>query len=235
MSVILTGFNSSIGTALMDKFISEKKHVFCLGRKKNYYSNSVDKEYKSFFYLDFASKNFEFELDEIYLSLSNKKISTIIHAAADSGKREYIKYKNYRDISNLINTNYLNSAWFLKKSCDLLCLNKNSVNKSFVYISTQLAKHKGPGLSIYSSAKAAMNNLCKTLAYEYGPDNIRINIVTPGIISTNPLDNNIYNPDLKIPLSRLATAQDVLNAVNFLITQESSYITGCDIDVNGGR
>ena len=59
----------------------------------------------------------------------------------------------------MININYLNSTWFMKKSCDLLSLSKKS-NKSFIYISTQLAKYKGPGLSIYSSSKAAMNNLC---------------------------------------------------------------------------
>ena len=234
MSVILTGFSSSIGKTLLDKFVNGRDMFFVLV-KENQIDDSLVEKYKSFFYLDFQSRNFESELEEIFSVLRYKKITTIIHAAADSGKREYIKYKEYKDISNLININYLNSAWFLKKSCDLLSLNKKSRNKSFVYISTQLAKHKGPGLSIYSSTKAAMNNLCKTLAYEYGPDDIRVNIVTPGIIANNPLDNNIYNQNLKIPLSRLASPKDVVNAILFLVSPESSYITGCDIDVNGGR
>ena len=235
MNIVLTGYTSLIGKALLDQFISEKNYVFCLGRKKYQNENSSEEKYKNFFYLDFQSKNFESELDKIYSFLSKKKITTIIHAAAETGKREFIREKNYEEISNLININYLNSAWFLKKSCDLLSLNENSIDKSFVYISTQLAKYKGPGLSIYSSAKAAMNNLCKTLAYEYGKDNVRVNIVTPGIVSNNPLDKNLYNHDLRIPLLRLASPKDVVNAVLFLTSQKSNYVTGCNIDVNGGR
>ena len=139
-----------------------------------------------------------------------------------------------RDV-NLIKINYLNSAWFLKRSCDLLALNKNSTNKSFIYISTQLAKYKGPGLSIYSSSKAGINNLCKTLAHEYGPNGIRVNIVTPGIISEDSFNTRKYDERLNIPLSRFATPSDVVNAISFLISKESSYITGNDLNVNGGR
>ena len=106
MSVVLTGFTSSIGKEILGNFVKEKKHVFCLGRKGNHDYESFYDDYKSFFHIDFQSKNFESELDGIYSVLSNKKITTIIHAAADSGKREYIKYKNYEDLSNLININY---------------------------------------------------------------------------------------------------------------------------------
>ena len=106
----------------------------------------------------------------------------------------------------------MNSAWFLKRSCDLLSLNANSLNKSFIYISTQLAKYKGPGLSIYSSSKAGINNLCKTLAHEYGPNGVRVNVVTPGKISDESLDENKYDQRLNIPLSRLATPRDIVSA-----------------------
>ena len=135
----------------------------------------------------------------------------------------------------LIQINYLNSAWFLKESCDLMSFETYQKNKSFIYVSTQLAKFKGPGLSIYSSCKAAMNNLCKTLSYEYGSKGIRVNILTPGIVCIDPLDKEKYKPALNIPLSRLATPKDVYDAVCFLASDKSSYITGADIDINGGR
>ena len=236
MSVILTGFSSSIGKALLKDFLDKGTNVFCLGRRD--ISNVDYTNYgslKRFFLLDFKSTSFESELEDIYSNLKEEKINTIIHAAADPGKRNYIKNVSYKQVSDLVTINYLNSAWFLKRSCDLLSLNANSLNKSFIYISTQLAKYKGPGLSIYSSSKAGINNLCKTLAHEYGPNGVRVNVVTPGKISDESLDENKYDHRLNIPLSRLATPRDIVSAVSFLISKESSYITGNDLNVNGGR
>ena len=236
MSVILTGYTSSIGKALLNNFLAQGKNVTCLGRSDipNEICNNF-KDLKKKFFLDFKSNSFENDLEEIYSDLNAEEINTIIHAAADTGKRNLLKNLNYQEISDLITINYLNSAWFLKKSCDLLSLNKNSFNKSFIYISTQLAKYKGPGLSIYSSSKAGINNLCKTLAHEYGSNGVRVNIVTPGIISDDPANTRKYDERLNIPLSRLATPNDVVNAVSFLISKDSSYITGNDLNVNGGR
>ena len=71
------------------------------------------------------------------------------------------------------------------------------------------------------------------MAYEYGPEGVRVNIVTPGKISSDPLNNEDYDKSLNIPLSRLASPNDAVNAICFLISEKSSYITGNDIDVNG--
>ena len=236
MSVILTGCSSSIGKALLNKFLSQGESVFCLGRTD--ITKEIGTNYKNlkrFFFLDFKSCNFENELEEIILNFNPEEINTIIHAAAETGRRNYIKNLSYKEVVDLVTINYLNSAWFLKRSCDLLSLNNNSLNKSFIYISTQLAKYKGPGLSIYSSSKAGINNLCKTLSHEYGSSGVRVNIVTPGIISDDSFNKRKYDEKLNIPLSRLANPTDVVNAVSFLISKESSYITGNDLNVNGGR
>ncbi len=235
MSIILTGFTSEIGKALLLRYAKEKKTVFCLGRKNLVFRNhDITNESIKFFQLDFNSNSFQLDLENLFGQLNPEGIETIIHAAADSGRRELIKNLNYEDIKNLININYLNSAWFMKKSCELLSLSQKS-NKSFIYISTQLAKYKGPGLSIYSSSKAAMNNLCSSLAHEYGFAGIRVNIVSPGIVSNDPNPPNFDIEKLKIPLARLATPEDVVNAVLFLSSDKSKYINGSNIDVNGGR
>lgn len=234
MSVILTGFSSKIGNAIFQRYIKEKKTVFCLGRNDFFFNEVKNIDYKKFFFLDFNSNSFESDLEKLLNKLNPEDIETIIHAAADSGKRQSIRNYNYRDIKDLINVNHLNSSWFMKKSCDLLTKSKKN-NKSFIYISTQLAKYKGPGLSIYSSSKAAMNNLCLSLAHEYGFAGIRVNIVSPGIVSDDPNPENYDLERLNIPLSRLATPEDVVNAVFFLSTEDSKYINGSNIDVNGGR
>jgi NAD(P)-dependent dehydrogenase (short-subunit alcohol dehydrogenase family) len=91
----------------------------------------------------------------------------------------------------------------------------------------------------YSAAKAGVLGLAKAMARELGPDNIRVNCVTPGLIVT---DINIGKiaPDKEkeilagIPLARLGRPQDVANIFLFLASDLSGYTTGAVIDVNGG-
>jgi len=91
----------------------------------------------------------------------------------------------------------------------------------------------------YSAAKAGVLGLAKAMARELGPDNIRVNCVTPGLIQTDitggKLTEEMRAEILKgIPLNRLGEARDVGSAFLFLASDLSSYITGAVIDVNGG-
>jgi len=91
----------------------------------------------------------------------------------------------------------------------------------------------------YSAAKAGVLGLAKAMARELGPDNIRVNCVTPGLIQTDitagKLSDEAKSEILKgIPLGRLGTAQDVARIFLFLACDLSAYMTGAVIDVNGG-
>jgi NAD(P)-dependent dehydrogenase (short-subunit alcohol dehydrogenase family) len=91
----------------------------------------------------------------------------------------------------------------------------------------------------YSAAKAGVLGLAKNMARELGPDGIRVNSVTPGLIQTDitggMMTDAIRTDILKnIPIGRLGTAQDVAGAFLFLASELSGYITGAVIDVNGG-
>ena len=91
----------------------------------------------------------------------------------------------------------------------------------------------------YSAAKAGVLGLAKAMARELGPDGIRVNCVTPGLIQTD-ITGGKLTPEMKteiagtIPLGRLGEASDVAGAFLFLASDLSSYITGAVIDVNGG-
>ena len=91
----------------------------------------------------------------------------------------------------------------------------------------------------YSAAKGGVLGLAKAMARELGPDGIRVNSVTPGLIQTD-ITGGKLTPELKveiakgIPLGRLGVADDVANACLFLASDLSAYITGAVIDVNGG-
>lgn len=91
----------------------------------------------------------------------------------------------------------------------------------------------------YSAAKAGVLGLAKAMARELGPDNIRVNCVTPGLIQTDITAGKLTDAAkaeiLKgIPLGRLGAAEDVARIYLFLASDLSGYTTGAVIDVNGG-
>jgi NAD(P)-dependent dehydrogenase (short-subunit alcohol dehydrogenase family) len=91
----------------------------------------------------------------------------------------------------------------------------------------------------YSAAKAGVLGLGKAMARELGPDNIRVNSVTPGLIETD-ITGGKLTPEMRadilrgIPLNRLGAAVDVANCCLFLASDMAAYLTGVTLDVNGG-
>ncbi len=91
----------------------------------------------------------------------------------------------------------------------------------------------------YSAAKGGVLGLAKAMARELGPDNVRVNCITPGLIETDitggMMTDALRTEILKgIPLNRLGQATDVANAALYLASDLSSYLTGIALDVNGG-
>lgn len=91
----------------------------------------------------------------------------------------------------------------------------------------------------YSAAKAGVLGLAKAMAREFGPDGIRVNCVTPGLIGTDITSGKLTDEMRAnilegIPLGRLGEASDVAGIYTFLASDLSAYVTGAVIDVNGG-
>jgi NAD(P)-dependent dehydrogenase (short-subunit alcohol dehydrogenase family) len=91
----------------------------------------------------------------------------------------------------------------------------------------------------YSAAKAGVLGLTRAMARELGPDNIRVNAITPGLIATDISKGKLSEEQKdtirqQIPLLRLGVANDVAGACVFLASDLSSYCTGITLDVNGG-
>ena len=91
----------------------------------------------------------------------------------------------------------------------------------------------------YSAAKGAIQTLAKAMARELGPDGIRVNAIAPGMVDTDLLIGKIDEDGKKrvaatIPLGRLAQPLDIANACLYLVSDQSSYVTGIVLDVNGG-
>ena len=97
----------------------------------------------------------------------------------------------------------------------------------------------GGGSSLYAASKGAISTYTRSLAKELGPSGIRVNAVCPGLIDTTFHD--LFTPDdmrekiaLATPLRREGTSADVANLVAFLASEDASFITGANYDINGG-
>jgi 3-oxoacyl-[acyl-carrier protein] reductase len=107
-----------------------------------------------------------------------------------------------------------------------------------INIASIVAFMGNPGQANYSASKAGIVGLTKTVAKEYAGRGITSNAVAPGFITTamtDALPENVKTEMMKsIPMSRFGTVDDVANAVAFFAANESGYITGQVIHVNGG-
>lgn len=97
----------------------------------------------------------------------------------------------------------------------------------------------GPGAMAYATAKGAIMTFTRAIAKELGPQNIRANCVCPGMISTTfhdqfTKDEVRKNVAAGTPLKREGRAKEVADLVAYLASDESSYLTGTSIDINGG-
>ncbi len=111
---------------------------------------------------------------------------------------------------------------------------------SIVNFSSQAARDGGgPGASMYATAKAAVMCHTRSMAKELGPQGIRVNALAPGMIATS-FHDRFTKPEARTnlantaPLRREGAAHEVADLVCYLASDESSYLTGTNIDINGG-
>jgi len=87
----------------------------------------------------------------------------------------------------------------------------------------------------YATSKAALAALTREMAHDFGPLGVRVNAVAPGEVDTSILSEGTDKIIATVPLRRLGQSQEVANAIYFLCSDQSSYVTGVEIEVNGGQ
>ena len=127
---------------------------------------------------------------------------------------------------------------------EALPLFKENGGGNIITTSSTAALRPRPGLAVYNSSKGAANNLTKSLALELAADNIRVNAICPVIGETGLLETfmgvadtpeNRKKFEASIPLGRFSTPLDIANTALFLASDESAFLTGVAIEVDGGR
>ncbi len=233
-TAIIIGASSEIGLETA-KQMAKKGYNLAL----TYNANKID--LSNFENVDVKAYKLNLNLDgevESFFSAAKKDFKTfdtLVYCAGVAQKRALIFDVTNEEINKLFEVN-IKSAIKCVREFTKLTVNNNPSN--IVLVGSFVEKNGCSCESVYSSTKSALSGLCKSLASELGNAEVRINVVAPGFIDTK-MNNNLKTDEKEeiasmTPLKRLGTAQDISNAICFLASDESSFITGQTLYVDGG-
>lgn len=165
-------------------------------------------------------------------------IDTLIHGAGGLGGREKVEVMSTEFYKKVLGLN-LDSVFYVTRAA--IPFLKKSTNHPSVITFTSIAAYNGggPGVSVYSLAKAAVLTLTRSLSKELIEYGIRVNSVSPGVVDT-PFHKDTNRELLEswkagIPAKRFAEAHEIADLVEFLVSDKSLYIVGEAIQINGGQ
>lgn len=230
--LILAGMPFDVAFPLIEKF-KEKPFVLSIGRTKpNLLENEV---VNKFIEHDFSNPPLNFIDSLNKLNTNFNSVRFVFYASHQIGRKKLVE-QSVDEIYNQLNVG-LTSCIFLTKAI----LEKYSkIPGSIVLLGSEAGKFGGKNISVYAALKGALSSLVLGLAREIGSERKRINLVSPSIIRTKTLtkffdDQELLNMKKSIPLERIGQTSDLVSLIYWLLSDESSFISGASIPITGGR
>jgi NAD(P)-dependent dehydrogenase (short-subunit alcohol dehydrogenase family) len=234
-NIFVTGVGKGIGLDLLHEIIKEGGFVYGVTRSKLDIKNIKHKNAK-IYYGDVRNVKL---IKKIFNdSLKDRRIITgIVNNAAERQRSSFEKINLFK-LEKLFKINFF-SIFSIMKIFYKYISNKN-VKSSIVNLGSIVGKLGFEHLSGYASTKTALVGLTKSFAVEMADRNIRANIVNPGFIETSYFKNfkkkkKLYSWTLsRIPMKRWGESNEISKLICFLLSQNSSYINGQEINIDGG-
>lgn len=164
-----------------------------------------------------------------------EKVDVLVNCAGGLFARKTVEELDEKFYNLVMDVNFKGTVFVTQAFKPLM-----SKGASIVNFASQAGRDGGgPGSAIYASSKGAVMTLTRNWAKEFGPQGIRINAVCPGMIATK-FHDDFTNDQVRInvanatPLRREGRAEEVANLVAYLASDESSFLTGNNVDINGG-
>lgn len=236
-NVIVTGGGRGIGAAACKLLAKEGANVVITCRTEEE-GNSVEKNILNsggsakFVAHDVTSEESWKNIIGVTLETFNRLDSVVNNAG--SFISESITDCRLEDFQDVIRTS-LNGS-FLGLKYGTQAIRNHGEGGSIVMMSSILAKVGAMNLSALSAAHGGVNLLAKAGACELGPEKIRVNSIHPGLVDTYS-ENSFSDEEFiknNIPFNRLATPEEVAETVRFLVSDESIFMTGAELTIDGG-
>jgi len=234
-NIIVTGASGGIGNAIVEKFYENSANILATGTKIEKLEE-LKKKFNNIKILKFDISQHE-KIEEFINNATEQlggSLDCIVNNAGITKDNLTIRM-SIEEWMKVIDIN-LTSTFLMSK----YSIKKMLKNKSGKIINiTSVVGHTGnAGQVNYAASKAGIVAMSKSLAIEYAKKNININCISPGFISTamtDKLDEKFKEAILaKIPSNKLGKPEDIANATIFLSSDQSDYINGETIHVNGG-
>ena len=234
---LITGGSKGIGLATAKLFVKQGAQVIVTGRNSKTLTVAKQELGKNTLYFQSDISNLS-DLDQLFLKINEQfgKID-ILFANAGVAERIWIGDVTEDAFDRIVNINYKGTYFTVQKSIPYLNKSASIILNASIAAIFALDYH-----TIYSSSKAAVIQLAKTLAADLAPQSIRVNSISPGYIKTPIWDQWLTdNPEKykalcnTVPFEqRFGSAEELAEVLLFLASNASSYITAQNIVVDGG-
>ena len=236
---LITGGNSGIGLATAKQFVSEGAYVFITGRRDPELAAAVKEIRRNVTGVQGDVSNLG-DLDRLFAQIKREKGKLDI-VFANAGVAKYAPFgtitEEHYDL--IFNINVKGLLFTVQKALPLLPDGASIILNASIVASKGLSAN-----SVYSATKAAVRSFARTWTTDLRDRRIRVNAVSPGPIETPGLNDLVASTGAgeerlkmisnSVPLGRLGKPDEIAKAVVFLASDDSSYVTGTELFVDGG-
>jgi NAD(P)-dependent dehydrogenase (short-subunit alcohol dehydrogenase family) len=236
---LITGGSTGIGLATAKRFVAEGTYVFITGRREPELAAAVKEIGRNVTGVAGDVSNLG-DLDRLFARIKQEKGKLDI-VFANAGIAKYAPFGTISEelYDSIFNVNVKGLLFTVQKALPLLPDGASIILNGSIVASKGLSSN-----SVYSATKAAVRSFARTWTTDLKERRIRVNAVSPGSTDTPGLSNLLASSEIgqqrlkvihhAVPLGRLGTPDEIAKAVVFLASDDSSYITGTELFVDGG-
>jgi NAD(P)-dependent dehydrogenase (short-subunit alcohol dehydrogenase family) len=236
---VITGGNSGIGLATAKRFVTEGAYVFITGRRQKQLDLAVSEIGKNVMGIQSDVSNLA-DIDKIYNTVKDQKNRIdIIFANAGIAQFAPLEKISEEHFDKIFRINVKGLLFTVQKLLPIF------QEGGSIILNASIGSSKGvEETSVYSATKAAVRSFARTWTVDLRHRKIRVNAISPGPIDTSIFSNLMQNEEQSeqfkknivntVPMGRMGTPDEVAKVVSFLASDDSSYITGIELFVDGG-
>ncbi len=233
---LITGGNSGIGLATAKQFVDEGAYVFITGRREPELARAVKEIGRNVTGVQGDVSNLS-DLDRLFAQVKREKGKLdIVFANAGGAKFAPLGKITEEHYDALFNSNVKGVLFTVQKALPLMPDGASIILNASIVASKAIA----PEWSVYSATKAAVRSFARTWTTDLKDRRIRVNAVSPGFTDTaawhsiEAAEERMKTISNSVPLGRFGTPDEIAKAVVFLASDDSSYIMGTELFVDGG-